>query len=130
MTLPLLNAASLTFGVRMMYRLFNYTHLTVLLIVMLCVTSAYRQLVDSEEPVRTELPDRFFGERGNVSAVYLYEVYKHQVHHYYENKEYEKAFKGYLKLAKSNHKFSQYSLAFMYASGQGTPGNLPEAYAW
>ena len=49
---------------------------------------------------------------------------------YYQKGDYKKAYKTYLKSAKSGDHYSQYMLAQMFSKGQGTKTNLIEAYAW
>jgi len=49
---------------------------------------------------------------------------------YFQQGNFNKAFKGYLKLAKSGDHYSQDQLAKMYAQGQGKRADLSDAYAW
>lgn len=47
-----------------------------------------------------------------------------------ENAEYEKAFNYYLKGAKSNHVYAQFSVALAFATGQGVKRDMQEAKRW
>ena len=49
---------------------------------------------------------------------------------YYQNHDYKKAYKFYLRLAKTGDQFSQDRISQMYAGGKGTSVDLYEAYAW
>lgn len=53
-----------------------------------------------------------------------------QADQYYEAGEFSSAFKVYFKLAKIGDSHSQFSVAKMYANGEGKKVDLPEAYAW
>ena len=49
---------------------------------------------------------------------------------YKELNEYEKAFNYYLKGAKSNHVYAQFSVALAFATGQGVKRDMQEAKRW
>jgi hypothetical protein len=48
----------------------------------------------------------------------------------YENDDFGKAYKAYLKLGKKGDVFSAYRVSYMMLKGQGTRENLIEAFAW
>jgi TPR repeat protein len=49
---------------------------------------------------------------------------------YYQQGEFKKAYRIYLKLAKTGDGHSQHQVAQMFASGEGTKTDLTQAYAW
>lgn len=56
--------------------------------------------------------------------------YKADAHKYYQEGEFRKAYKTYLKLAKSGDTESQKMVSQMAAKGEGTRASLTDAYAW
>jgi len=48
----------------------------------------------------------------------------------YENDDFGKAYKAYLKLGKKGDTFSAYRVSYMMLKGEGTKENLIEAFAW
>lgn len=56
--------------------------------------------------------------------------YRTEADQYYDNGDYKKAYKGYLKIAKIGDQYSQYWIAHMYADGKGRKIDLVDAYAW
>jgi len=53
-----------------------------------------------------------------------------QADYYLKSKDYRKAFKAYLRLAKDGDHDSQFRVSKMYFEGLGTRGDLIDAYAW
>lgn len=49
---------------------------------------------------------------------------------YYQQGNFKKAHKAYLKLAKTGDHYSQDRVAFMYANSEGKSADLTDAYAW
>jgi TPR repeat protein len=56
--------------------------------------------------------------------------YRSEADQYYEQGNFKKAYKAYLKLAKTGDNYSQHLVSVMYANGEGKSANLTKAYAW
>lgn len=57
-------------------------------------------------------------------------AWQHQATTYYDNGDYDKAYKAYLKLSKQGDRFSAYRVSYMMLKGQGTKPNVIESFAW
>ena len=55
--------------------------------------------------------------------------YRSEADQYYQQGNFKKAYKAYLKLAKTGDNFSQHLVSTMYANGEGKSENLTKAYA-
>ena len=56
--------------------------------------------------------------------------YRSEADQYYQQGNFKKAYKTYLKLAKTGDNYSQHQVSKMYADGEGKSANLTKAYAW
>ena len=56
--------------------------------------------------------------------------YRTEANQYYDDGNFKKAYKGYLKIAKIGDQYSQYWVAYMFANGEGKKVDLEDAYAW
>jgi TPR repeat protein len=56
--------------------------------------------------------------------------YRSEADQYYQQGNFKKAYKAYLKLAKTGDNYSQHLVSKMYANGEGKSANLTKAYAW
>jgi TPR repeat protein len=56
--------------------------------------------------------------------------YRSEADQYYQQGNFKKAYKAYLKLAKTGDNYSQHLVSTMYANGEGKSENLTKAYAW
>ena len=56
--------------------------------------------------------------------------YRSEADQYYQQGNFRKAYKAYLKLAKTGDNYSQHLVSTMYANGEGKSENLTKAYAW
>lgn len=76
------------------------------------------------------IPTLRVGSTGLYSAVFVFQAYQQEVHQLFDDKQYQKAFDGYLRLAMANDKVAQYRLGYMLLEGLGTETDLVRAYAW
>lgn len=58
------------------------------------------------------------------------DVFQKQVDNHFKAERYLRAFEGYSELAKTNDKYAQYKLAYMYSEGLATEVDTKEAFAW
>jgi len=56
--------------------------------------------------------------------------YRTEADQYYDEGNYKKAYKGYLKIAKIGDQYSQHWVSHMYEKGEGKSVDLEDAYAW
>jgi len=56
--------------------------------------------------------------------------YRAEADQYYDDGNYKKAYKGYLKIAKIGDQYSQHWVSHMYENGEGKSVDLEDAYAW
>lgn len=56
--------------------------------------------------------------------------YRAEADQYYDDGNYKKAYKGYLKIAKIGDQYSQHWVSHMYENGEGKSADLEDAYAW
>ena len=56
--------------------------------------------------------------------------YRSEADQYYQQGNFKKAYKAYLKLAKTGDNYSQHLVSKMFANGEGKSENLTKAYAW
>jgi TPR repeat protein len=56
--------------------------------------------------------------------------YRTEADQYYDDGNYKKAYKGYLKIAKIGDQYSQHWVSHMYENGEGKSVDLEDAYAW
>ena len=54
--------------------------------------------------------------------------YQSEADQYYQQGNFKKAYKAYLKLAKTDDNYSQHWVSIMYANGEGKSANLTKAY--
>jgi TPR repeat protein len=71
-----------------------------------------------------------FAVNGDVAFAKTTQETRLDADQYYEQKNFNKAYKYYYKLAKKGDHHSQHQLAMMYANGEGKKTDLNEAYAW
>jgi len=72
----------------------------------------------------------FFALQAPVVLASTWQEDQAEADQYYEDGEFKKAFKMYVKLGKRGVSHSQDRVSIMYESGEGTKVNLTEAYAW
>ncbi len=110
------------------------TTLLITLLLSCIIVDVMAQGHDTASEPKFNFGNAFQGAGGldsaNLNAVLAFEKVQERADQHYKAKRYKQAFKDYHDLAKFNDKYSQYRVAFMYATARGVEKNMPAAYAW